>query len=426
MADSQQRAELHRPDQENASVPAFRLEPEVHDLLRPVPSTELPVLQPSEGPGLPDAVYPCQPDRIMTRKEYHRHQAGRTARTWGAPFAKSLWHRGELRPIISYLFTEYACNLDCHYCWSYDNAAPGMTEAVARRSIDWMEGTGCRVLALMGGEPLLRTDFMHKVVYYAAKKGFFVYIATNGRRLKPEVTDRLGDAGLSAINLAIDTVKFRPELPKSLDKIRSYFDYMVENQHRYGYLMLLNMNITRINMDDVKELTEIARDNGIGTDYHINESPLMSQDHFKHLDENSTYLTPDDWPRVDALLDYLADKHRAGYKMPNPANHFPVMKRFMRGEEVSWTCRAGQNSLIVRCDGSLAPCFPMYGSTYDWGTVGNHKFEVSQLDEMKQSCNKRCLSTLNYILGHCYSVRRVLVWTLKQTLRGYKGASGSL
>ena len=59
-------------------------------------------------------------------------------------------------PIIAYLFTEWKCNLDCHYCWAFDNTVKGMTEDVAKRSIDWLHGTTCRVLALMGGEPLLR------------------------------------------------------------------------------------------------------------------------------------------------------------------------------------------------------------------------------------------------------------------------------
>jgi len=38
---------------------------------------------------------------------------------------------GQLRPLIAYLFTEWKCNLDCHYCWSYDNRITGMTEPVA-------------------------------------------------------------------------------------------------------------------------------------------------------------------------------------------------------------------------------------------------------------------------------------------------------
>ena len=47
----------------------------------------------------------------------------------------------------------------------------GMTEEIAKRSIDWLRDSGAGVLALMGGEPLLRPQFAHKVCYYAAKKG---------------------------------------------------------------------------------------------------------------------------------------------------------------------------------------------------------------------------------------------------------------
>ena len=43
------------------------------------------------------------------------------------------------------------------------------------------------------------------------------------------------------------------------------------------------------------------------------------------------------------------------------------MKGFMRGVGEHWGCRAGQNWLIIRTDGTLAPCFPVYNATYDWG-----------------------------------------------------------
>jgi organic radical activating enzyme len=97
---------------------------------------------------------------------------------------------GQFNPITAYLFLDYKCNLDCWYCWAFNNKVKGMTEDVAKRSIDWLHDHGCRVLALMGGEPLLRPDFAHKVVNYAAKKGFWIYIGTNGRLLRPEVADR--------------------------------------------------------------------------------------------------------------------------------------------------------------------------------------------------------------------------------------------
>jgi len=57
--------------------------------------------------------------------------------------------------------------------------------------------------------------------------------------------------------------------------------------------------------------------------------------------------------------------------------------------------------------------------------VGNHKFDVRQLDEMKKECSTHCLSTCNYILSHCYSSTRVIKWGLQQALRGFKGVTGS-
>jgi len=92
------------------------------------------------------------------------------------------------------------------HCWAYNNKVRGMTEDVARRSIDWLYDHGCRVLALMRGEPLLRPQFAHKVVYYAAKNKFWIYIGTNGRLLRPDVADRLGDAGASVFNFAVDSI----------------------------------------------------------------------------------------------------------------------------------------------------------------------------------------------------------------------------
>jgi hypothetical protein len=42
-------------------------------------------------------------------------------------------------------------------------------------------------------------------------------------------------------------------------------------------------------------LTEIGRDYDIITDYHINESPMIEQSHFQHLNENDTIIRQEDW-----------------------------------------------------------------------------------------------------------------------------------
>ena len=425
-------AELRNQVPNGRPAQPFRMDVELHELLTK-PAGKPPAPPTLRGQGkelltLPEPVYPQCPrgeDEELSEKAYHRMNAIRGLKGWAVPYFKSLFHKGELRPIITYLFTEFKCNVDCHYCWSFNNNIKGMCEDVGRRSIDWIHSIGGRVLALMGGEPLLRPQYVHKITYYAAKKDFFVYLPTNGYLMRPEVIDRIGDAGVAVWNLAIDCVNEKPGLPKALNRIRPHFDYLVKNQRRYGYSVMININVTHINMDDVKELTEVAHDRGLATDYHLNESPLTEQPHFKHMDRNETYLTPEDFPKVDELLDWVVEKHRQGYKMPNPRQHFFDMKQLMRGKVDPWPCRAGQNNLIIRTDGTLAPCFPMYTATYDWGTVENHKFEVKQLDEMKKECSTHCLSTCNRILAHCYNSRRVVGWLWKQAARGFRGTTGS-
>ncbi len=427
--------------QDNGSGPAFRLDVPLHDLLTREPARPMAPPPPAVQPQvLPKPVFPQHPELLndddddFTRRNsngspYHRRWTAplvyRAMRGWLFPYIKSRVLPGDFHPIIAYLFTEWKCNLDCHYCWAFDNRVKGMTEDAAKRSIDWLHSTSCRVLALMGGEPLLRPDFVHEVVYYAAKKGFWVYLPTNARLLRPDVIDRLADAGVAVVNLAVDAVDEKPGLPKALNPVRKYFDYLIRKQYKYGYAVFFNINICRNNLDDVQQLTEIAHDNGIATDYHINESPMLEQDHFKHQGHNSTYITSQDWPKVDALVDWLIEKNRQGYKMVNSIKRLNDMKDFMRGKLEPWNCRAGQNSMIIRVDGTLAPCFPMYSATYDWGEIENHRFEVRQLDEMKQSCQTHCFSTLNHNLGYYYNDARAMKWVLRQALHRFQGVSGS-
>jgi MoaA/NifB/PqqE/SkfB family radical SAM enzyme len=349
----------------------FRLDARLHELLRNqagarplVPAS--PLTQPQ---SLPEPVFPQHPELLTDqeleidkqrseadpyRRRWPASHIRRAMRGWLLPYVKSRVLSGDFHPIIAYLFTEYKCNLDCHYCWAFDNRVKGMTEETARRSIDWLHSTTCRVLALMGGEVLLRPGFAHKVIYYAAKKGFWVYLPTNGRLLRPDVIDRVGDAGVATVNFAVDVVDEKSGLPKAFSPVRNYFDYLVKKQYRYRYLVFFNMNICRTNLEDIQQLTEIARDYGIITDYHLNESPMIEQPHFKHLHDNNTFITPDDWPRVDALIDWLIDRNRSGYKMVNSVKRLSDMKDFMRGNVEPWNCRAGQNSLIIREDGTLA------------------------------------------------------------------------
>jgi len=453
-----------------SAQPTFRIDVAINDLL--MHSAPEPPMPPSaRGATLPEPIFPQYPEMLADpgpetppdRRDWSREHIMRKVRGWLVPYMRSRVMPGQFHPITAYLFMEYKCNLDCWYCWAFNNQVKGMTEDVARRAIDWLHDHGCRVLALMGGEPLLRPQFAHKVVYYAAKKGFWIYIGTNGRLLKPDFADRLGDAGVAVINFALDAWDEKPSLPKAFIPSQKNLEHVMRKQYVYGYMVFFNMNICRNNLEDIRLLTEYAHEHRLATDYHLNETPMIEQDgHFKHLNENPTYIRPEDWRAVDELIDWIIEKNRAGYQMVNSVPRLQEMKAFVRmmsgldlrrvgwygdgtgtGEELlsripgiksdgdgglhftDWNCRAGQNNVIVRTDGTVGPCFPMYAATYDWGTIDAQKFDTRQLGEMKKTCQKHCFSTLNHNLGYCYNDARVLKWLWKQARRGLKGGACS-
>lgn len=458
-----------------ATAPAkFRIDVAIHDLLMnsggqgPVPVEPKRLTLPEPVfPRYPEKLHDPGPERPPTgNRIWGPKKIYRTARGWLFPYVRSRVLPGEFHPITAYLFVEYKCNLDCWYCWSFDNRVKGMTEDVARRSIDWLHDHGCRVLACMGGEPLLRPQFMHKVVYYAAKKGFWVYIATNGRLLRPELADRLGDAGVAVFNFAMDAWDLKPGLPKALVPAQTNLEYILRKQYVHDYMVFFNINICRNNHEDVRQLTEYAREHLVATDYHINETPMLEQDeHFKHLNENPTYIRPEDWRSVDELIDWIIEKNKAGYQMVNSIPRLQEMKTFVRmssGLDIrkvgwhgdgaglndqttemlkrtpgivqdengglsfaEWNCRAGQNNVIIRTDGTVAPCFPMYPATYNWGNLDSFNFDCGQLTEMKKTCQKHCFSTLNHNLSYCYNDARVIKWLWASVKRGFQGGARS-
>jgi len=458
----------------SVAAPAkFRIDVAVNDLLTKA-SPHPPLAPKSNGLGLPIPVFPQFPEKMADpgpaippeRRKWTTGQVARAMRGWLLPYLRSRVLPGEFHPITAYLFVEYKCNLDCWYCPSYDNQIKGMTEDIARRSIDWLHDHGGRVLALMGGEPLLRPQFIHKVVYHAAKKGMWVYIATNARSLRPDLANRLGDAGAAVFNIAVDSWEEKESLPKAFVPIEAKLEHLLKKQYVYGYMVFFNINICRNNHEDVKKLTEWAHEHRIATDYHINESPMLDQsDHFKHLENNPTYIRPEDWRAVDDLVDWIVAKNKAGYQMVNSVPRLLEMKTFVRMSSgldlrvvgwngdgtgtngdlsrvlkanigivrnedgdlrfADWNCRAGQNNVVIRTDGTVAPCFPLYPATYDWGNIDAIRFDYAQLDSMKKSCQQHCFSTLNHNLAYCYNDARVIKWLWQQAKRGFRGGARS-
>lgn len=356
--------------------------------------------------------------------DYRLSNFTRAYRSWIVPYIRSRLRSTEFRPVLSFLYTDLNCNLECHYCYSRGRKIPGMTLEVGKACVDWLQSVGCRVLAYMGGEPLIRKDFILQLTRYAAERDFFVYLATNGTLLDKAYIDELGRAGISTINLAVDSMEDCEGLPKSFARIRSPFEWLVEGEKRYGYITFLNINITDRNVTDVKALTELAHDHGVPTDYHINEPPLIEYKDYGHRQDGG-WIAEDSYATVDELIDWLIEKNRSGYTMVNSLVHLRAMKSFIRRRLSPWPCYAGKYTMIIRLDGSFAPCFELYGSHEDWGNIDEGpRFDPQRLAGVKEKCTPHCLSTCNFQVKHyTRSLLYSLQWVAKHAQVRFFGMS---
>ena len=359
------------------------------------------------------------------KNKYHLNNFTRAMKSWLFPYLKGRFiDSNGFHPVLCFLYTDLNCNLDCHYCYSKGKRIPGMTMEVAKDAVHWLHERGCRVLAYMGGEPLVRKKFILELTRYAVEKGFFVYLPTNGILLDRNFIDQIGEAGVSTINLAVDALERRPGLPKAFDRIKPQFEYLVEREKAYGYITFFNINITPENLDDVIRLTEIAHDHGIATDYHINEAPLIEYEGFEPVN-NGGWSHEDTQKKVDRVIDWLIEKNRQGYTMANSVEHLQAMKPFIRQELPPWDCKAGTLSMIMRLDGTFAPCFELYGAKEPWGSIyDGDQFDAKSLAKRKKDCSPHCLSTCNYQVKHYTgSIWYSFQWLTKHAQSHFFGVS---
>ncbi len=134
-------------------------------------------------------------------------------------------------PEAIYVETTNRCNLKCTMCHhGYGLTGPkgDMSWEVFRKIIDRIDSIpnySPRVALHMNGEPALHKEFI-RFCRYAASKGLYTFIHTNGTLLHPKIAKELIEAGLSEISFS-----FEGEDPELYEKIRvnAKFDIVVRN-----------------------------------------------------------------------------------------------------------------------------------------------------------------------------------------------------
>ncbi|HVS21948.1 MAG TPA: radical SAM protein [Pyrinomonadaceae bacterium] len=251
------------------------------------------------------------------------------------------------RPFMVMFESTLHCNMKCGYCAIWQNQQPedrAVRERVFAR-MDEAAGFGVFAWSFSGGEPLMNPN-MPDYIEYAANKGFFTSMPTNGLALK-----KYADAcvKLDQLEVSIDTLdreKFAqrrgvdglPTLLAALDHILGNLDH---------HTIKINAAVDLDNLDDLEALAKFCT-----------ERDLLLHTEAVHNVVRTTWKTEDVEMEQEAL-DKVAAHVMKLKKEFKCVRFYTDYYKFYRddGFTKKFPCRSASHLVNMRPDGSIQfPC----------------------------------------------------------------------
>lgn len=268
----------------------------------------------------------------------------------------------------------YACNLRCKHCYATAGKPlpDELTTEEALSIIDKLDRLGVTIISFSGGEPLVRKDIF-ELTSYAAEKGIYVAIATNGTLIDEETAKKMKENGISYVQISLDGKK---ETHEAFRGIKGCYDRTIEgikNAVKHGFFVNVSMTVTKLNYQDVPAVIELCEKLGVNWFMHYNFIPTGRGREIVDLD-----ITPE---QREELLKFLYNRNKtsnisllstapqfarvalqceAGF-IPTHFYNIESGERLRQLAEFIGGCGAGRFYFAIKANGDIQPCvfFPL-------------------------------------------------------------------
>ena len=251
------------------------------------------------------------------------------------------------RPFMVMFETTLHCNMKCGYCAIWQNQQPE-ERAVRQRVFARMDEAadfGVFAWSFSGGEPLMNPN-MPDYIEYAARKGFYTSMPTNGLALKKYAE---ACVKLDQLEVSIDTLD-RQKFAKrrgidGLPAILSALDY-IRDKLRFNTIQI-NAAVDLENLDDLPALATYCDERGFLLHTEAVHNVIRTT-----WETENVELRNDELDRVAAYITQLKKKHKC-------VRFYRDYYKFYRNDGFSrkFPCRSASHLINMRPDGSIQfPC----------------------------------------------------------------------
>ncbi len=252
------------------------------------------------------------------------------------------------------------CDHACTHCGSRAAVARDgeLSPAEALRVVDELAALGAREVVLIGGEAYLHPGFL-EIIEALARANIHPTMTTGGRGITPELARQMAAAGMIRTSVSIDG------LEATHDRMRASAGSFARATAALGYLRdagiqtSSNINLNRLNHEDLEPLYEHLRDHGVRSWQVQLTAPLG-----RAADRPDMILQP--WDLLQLVPRIAALKRRAtaeGFRiMPgNNLGYYGPEEGTLRssrpdGGDRFTGCPAGRFVMGIESDGAVKGC----------------------------------------------------------------------
>ncbi len=266
------------------------------------------------------------------------------------------------------------CNLRCIHCYqrstgeALSNELTYAEKMMLVKELDEMFVCG---LALSGGEPTIHPHFID-VLTEISRRGMYPAIATNGISLAdPHFVSKLKKIGLRYAEISLDHSK--PEVHDKFRGVPNAWEKAVrgiKNCVREGIFTAIATTVTKLNLDDVENMIQLAEDLGVRRIVFFNFIPVG-----RGYDNYKIDLTPEEREEFLRILARESKRRKieivttapqygrvvlqeTSGELVSPTHFTPALKLgvYKAAVEFIGGCGAGRVYFAIEPEGTITPC----------------------------------------------------------------------
>lgn len=209
------------------------------------------------------------------------------------------------------------CDLRCSYCMSEDVEFLPRQDILSfeeiLRLVNSFAKLGVTKIRITGGEPLMRKKLPELIAGIKAVEGIEEVLMTTNGTLLTQYAKPLFDAGLSRLNISIDTLKAdRFQVLTRRDRLQAVLDGIAEaKKYAFDGIKLNAVIMKGMNNDEIIALTDFAVANNIDITF-IEEMPLGEVGY----DRSVTFLSS---AEIRTVIEQKYSLQDSSYKTGGPA-----------------------------------------------------------------------------------------------------------